>query len=162
MGKYPAQERWYQENKEQVDKYRAEWARKDRLENPEFYRAREFAREMKKYGTTTERYLGTLIEQRGLCAICNHLSHHHGTLQRLQVDHDHKCCDLKTKSCGKCLRGLLCAECNMLLSYLERTLREALVIPFPQLIGTKESWTAKALRYLAKWKAQTQNFSSKV
>jgi len=52
--KYSAQKQWYLEHKEEMDRYRADWARKDRLDNPDFYRAREFAREMKKYSTTVE------------------------------------------------------------------------------------------------------------
>jgi len=33
-------------------------------------------------------------------------------------DHDHVCCSGK-KSCGKCLRGLLCHGCNTKLGALE-------------------------------------------
>jgi hypothetical protein len=135
-------------NREKRNHYRAEHAARQRGSHIDFYRAREFAREMKKYGTTTEWYRDRLIEQCGLCAICGHLSHHHGELQRLQVDHNHLCCDLKTKSCGKCLRGLLCADCNMLLGYLEQFLQDALVFP---MLGKSDSWVAKALRYLNKF-----------
>jgi len=35
----------------------------------------------------------------------------------LCVDHDHACCPGK-KSCGKCLRGLLCTACNLAIGYL--------------------------------------------
>lgn len=31
---------------------------------------------------------------------------------RLQIDHDHSCCDL-SQSCGRCLRGAICRGCNM-------------------------------------------------
>lgn len=133
-------------------KRNAEKAKADRLANPEYFRAREFRREMKKYSTTTEWYIEKLIFQNGLCAICGHLSHARGSVQRLQVDHDHGCCDLKTKSCGKCLRGLLCAECNMLLSYLEKFMEEAEVMPWLGVVG----WVRKALQYLSSYKVLTQ------
>jgi hypothetical protein len=130
-------------NKEKRDEYRAEQARAARGSSIDKYRSREFAREMKKYGTTVEWYRAKLIAQSGLCALCGHLSHHHGTLQRLQVDHSHRCCDLKTKSCGKCLRGLLCADCNILLSYLERFL-PSFIAPQAQ----PNTWLSLALTYL--------------
>jgi hypothetical protein len=86
--KYASQKKWYANHKVEADRYRADWTRKDRLENPDFYRAREFAREMKKYSTTVEWYRDKLIEQRGLCALCEHLNHsQRGGLHRLSVDH---------------------------------------------------------------------------
>ena len=119
----------------------------DRNKRPEFYRAREFAREMKKYGTTVEWYRDRLIEQCGVCALCKHLSHHHGTIQRLQVDHSHNCCDLRTKSCGRCLRGLLCADCNILLSYLEKFLKETRTV-----VPKWDTWLEKAILYLTRYR----------
>lgn len=37
----------------------------------------------------------------------------------LHVDHDHNCCP-GTKSCGKCVRGIVCPRCNMLVDRYER------------------------------------------
>lgn len=119
--------------------------RKYRNANRDHYRFIEFRREMKKYGTTVEWYRDKLIKQLGVCAICGHLNHHNeDTLHRLQVDHDHSCCDLKTQSCGQCLRGLLCGDCNKTLSYLELFLQDAEIMPW---LGRGE-WIRKALKYL--------------
>lgn len=47
--------------------------------------------------------------QLGCCAICDR--HQREFKRRLAVDHDHKCCPSQ-RSCGKCVRGLLCQNCN--------------------------------------------------
>lgn len=41
------------------------------------------------------------------------------------MDHDHACCADKNKSCGKCVRGLLCHNCNIALGHIERRLQLA-------------------------------------
>ena len=56
------------------------------------------------YRLTQEDYDRLLEEQSGLCAICLETG-------PLQVDHDHSCCPGE-KSCGDCVRGLLCRRCN--------------------------------------------------
>jgi hypothetical protein len=41
------------------------------------------------------------------CVVC-------GSTKRLEFDHDHACCS-GYKSCGKCVRGVLCSKCNRVL-----------------------------------------------
>lgn len=56
-----------------------------------------------------EEYEALLESQGGVCKVCkNPEPAGHG---RFHVDHDHNCCPTK-KSCGKCIRGLLCSRCN--------------------------------------------------
>jgi hypothetical protein len=61
-----------------------------------------------RYGVTPERHAQLLEEQGGACAICGGQS----TYRVLSVDHDHACCP-GPKSCGECVRGLLCDPCNV-------------------------------------------------
>lgn len=56
-----------------------------------------------------------LESQGGCCAICRQPEK---LTTRLHVDHDHRCCNTH-KTCGMCVRGLLCANCNHKLSTLE-------------------------------------------
>jgi hypothetical protein len=66
------------------------------------------------YGITAAAYRSLYDRQGGVCLICRKpetATHQSGALRRLAVDHDHGCCPGK-KSCGKCVRGLLCARCN--------------------------------------------------
>lgn len=63
------------------------------------------------YGITPAQYDALLEMQGGACAICGGQPYEG---RSFAVDHDHRCCPGQ-KSCGKCLRGLLCQECNMAL-----------------------------------------------
>ena len=63
---------------------------------------------MFRYKMTIEQYDQMLKEQKGVCAICWGTN---STDKRLFVDHDHRCCPGE-RSCGKCVRGLLCSNCN--------------------------------------------------
>jgi hypothetical protein len=63
---------------------------------------------MNRYGITKEQYDQMLELQDGHCAICSATPDEVGTLC---VDHDHSCCPGE-RTCGKCLRALLCPRCN--------------------------------------------------
>jgi len=71
---------------------------------------------LKAYGLTQERFDQMLAEQGNACAMCRE-PFREG--QRIAVDHDHACCDTKLRSCGKCVRGLLCHLCNAALGHIE-------------------------------------------
>lgn len=57
-----------------------------------------------------EHYNRLLIEQNNRCAICKEEG------KALSLDHDYSCCP-GTESCGRCLRGLLCNDCHLMLEY---------------------------------------------
>lgn len=70
---------------------------------------------MRSYGITASQYDAMLEAQGGVCAICGQSPYTVTTrITRLVVDHDHGCCP-GPKSCGMCVRGLLCNWCNRLL-----------------------------------------------
>ena len=52
-----------------------------------------------------------LFEQGGVCASCGADNPGKGFTYFL-VDHDHACCPGKNKTCGNCIRGLVCNNCN--------------------------------------------------
>lgn len=66
------------------------------------------------YGITREQYQEMFDAQGGGCAACG------GTDPdgQLVVDHDHACCPAAKRTCGRCVRGLLCTVCNMYLGGL--------------------------------------------
>lgn len=80
------------------------------------------------FNMTPEQYGLVLDEQGGMCAICGRLpGARTNTKRRLvhfHVDHDHGCCPAK-KSCGKCIRGLLCGPCNQFLGLIKESVGTA-------------------------------------
>lgn len=63
-----------------------------------------------RYGLSPGRWEELLFLQEWLCAIC---STELDAGKNTHVDHDHTCCPDRGRSCGKCVRGLLCGPCNM-------------------------------------------------
>jgi hypothetical protein len=83
---------------------------------------------LKMYGITNDQYLHLIKIQNNRCAICGSSF----DTVRVTIDHDHECCGESSKSCGKCIRGLLCGVCNTGLGAF----------------GDKEQLVEKALEYL--------------
>jgi hypothetical protein len=64
-----------------------------------------------RFGVSREQYAVLLAQQNGGCAICGDIPENQ-TDGCLVVDHDHRCCKSRRKTCGKCVRALLCVGCN--------------------------------------------------
>jgi hypothetical protein len=81
--------------------------------NPEKESARK---RLAKYGITPERFEQMKRDQDNKCAMC--FCSEPGGMGDWHVDHNHRCCP-GTKSCGKCIRGLLCFRCNVEVAIIE-------------------------------------------
>lgn len=46
------------------------------------------------------------LYSRGKCDICD------ATDRQLVIDHNHSCCPVEFGTCGRCNRGIVCAQCN--------------------------------------------------
>lgn len=61
-----------------------------------------------RYRLSVGQFFTLLDAQEGRCAVCGTDEPGDGAWH---VDHDHACCPGR-RSCGRCVRGLLCAHCN--------------------------------------------------
>jgi hypothetical protein len=62
-----------------------------------------------RYSLTLSQYRAMWTAQGGACKLCRRPAS--GRSEVLAVDHDHSCCP-DQRSCGACVRGLLCDRCN--------------------------------------------------
>lgn len=70
------------------------------------------------YGITESQYDAMREAQGDRCAVCADTFTTATGKGHPHVDHDHRCCPGR-KSCGKCVRGLLCHRCNTALGLLK-------------------------------------------
>lgn len=75
-------------------------------DDPQAYKAHQLKH---FYGLTLEQFRDMEQAQGGGCAICGSPPTEG---RSLAVDHDHRCCPGK-RSCGICVRELLCRRCNL-------------------------------------------------
>lgn len=99
---------YYKKNKDRIHAKDKRY----REENPD--RVRD-SRLRHWYNISLEQYNKMLKEQDYVCAICKR---HNIAGKSLSVDHNHKCCPGK-RSCGDCVRALLCFKCNTTLGQFE-------------------------------------------
>lgn len=65
---------------------------------------------LKHYGISPEEYNVMVESNNGICPLCQRPPSGSGT-SLWAIDHDHGCCS-GTATCGKCVRGLICHNCN--------------------------------------------------
>lgn len=72
----------------------------------------------KNHKITIKQYDTMFSSQNGVCGLCEKAESYtrYGKIPALSVDHDHDCCPIR--ACRKCIRGLLCRNCNLAIGLL--------------------------------------------
>jgi hypothetical protein len=101
--------RWKDSNPEKKAEVQRKANQKWVAKNPEYFKRNDL---QSLWGITLEQFNEKLAAQDGKCEICK------CELIKANIDHDHSCCPTSSgkrvnrKTCGKCMRGLLCDGCN--------------------------------------------------
>lgn len=99
----------------EAKKRAADRKRKRYQEDPDF-RSRTLETQFRfRWGISYLQRDVLLAIQGGVCAACG--TDDPGT-KGWCVDHDHSCCPT-SKTCGKCIRALLCSPCNLALGHVQ-------------------------------------------
>lgn len=87
-----------------------------RIRSGSYYKSKAQEKLIRRHGITPKHYDELAKAQDYGCAICGGFStpKKNEEWREWQIDHDHGCCS-GSRSCGKCVRGLLCEKCNLML-----------------------------------------------
>ena len=99
--------RWYHENKDRARVSNRRWYQENRERVLERERESSKKTAITRHGITVEEFNDLLLEQNGVCAICESEC---SVAPRLSADHDHET--------GR-VRGLLCKTCNSGLGFFK-------------------------------------------
>lgn len=89
---------------------------KEKIKSPEYSEKQRLYMMKHRYGLSPEQYGAMMEQQNFCCAICKEEFGDGG--RKPCVDHDHNCCP-GTKTCGKCVRAILCNTCNVFTGLVE-------------------------------------------
>lgn len=103
------QKEWRKRNPERSDR-----EKKRNIERAKLPKNKK-VRNARRHGLSIQQYDEMLVKQAHRCAACKQVL---SLDRRTQLDHDHSCCN-KLPSCGKCVRGILCQRCNMILGLVK-------------------------------------------
>lgn len=91
------------------------YVRKYKSNHPERVAELDWSYKIKtRFNISSEKYYEMLESQNGVCAGCLNKPGN----KKLAIDHDRSCCS-GDKSCGECVRGLLCSNCNTAIGLLK-------------------------------------------
>ena len=69
-------------------------------------------------GLADEQYQALLAKQHNKCLICSIVFNAEPKTSTPCIDHDHACCPrIGKRTCGKCIRGVICYGCNVMLGF---------------------------------------------
>ena len=91
--------------------------------SPEVTEIAKLRMQLRNHSMTFEQYAALRVKQADRCGACK------GPLlfdqpYQVHIDHDPRCCSREEnpqiKTCGECVRALLCKACNHAIGFLER------------------------------------------
>lgn len=105
--------RWRSRNAARMVVYKRRSIAKAAAADPDYYRRLT----LRKFGLTLESFNALVDRYGGKCGICR-CAEPGGKHDTWHIDHDHRCCPGK-RSCGRCIRGILCSNCNLGLGHFK-------------------------------------------